>query len=290
MGHPRIWGEALAKEILSDIAENGSLSLAMLRRGLQYQLLWTWARNANVAKAKGEPCAYMVMGWPDAEVDAQPQYFSDCLQNALRIFRLTISQAAMATAHKGTPRRLFTNDGKPVYELDLLMIAKFGGDGPEQIAEAKAMGFEDFPYKHDSRGSRVQVVVFDPVPATMKVAALKAAQPQVWNVPELRDVRVDGSIQTSVSRIKPPPNEQIMERMPSPMRDQMESHLRQIGYDPTTGKAAPRDNARPDYKITPPQAANAAAIPRKPTTTTGRSDKDDGIGRGEIPPGGVKMC
>lgn len=190
----------IGKQICTFIADYSNITAAAKAIGCGETQIWAWARIAAADKKNGRDSKYMVRGWPDA---GDEMFLSDAIAAARRVFTLSADLKMRQQIIEGTRRAVLDKDGNPAFELDLAALAEYGGFTEEARKLAAIDQVFDYPYRHqmnaEGKPERIPVYVMDPVPATLKIAGMRAMVPGIWNVPERREV--DTSINATVRQI-----------------------------------------------------------------------------------------
>jgi len=153
-----------------------------LAYGSRSKIAWCHFRNAKRDREAGMDMMespYHLENWPE---EGEHHWLDHAYQMAVQIAKLDFHHEVLAEIRQST--RPVLTDGGVMYEKDPFLLAKF-----KDAEEAAIFGYDDWPYKHDASGARVELRVRDRTSAALTIAALKAEYGDKWNVPEKIDVK-----------------------------------------------------------------------------------------------------
>lgn len=242
-------------KLIDAISEGKSVAQATaLAYGTRSKQAWVHFRNARKDRNAGIDMLaspYHLENWPE---DGEHHWLDHAYDMAVQIAKLDFHHEVLAEIRQST--RPVLNDSGVVYEKDPFLLAKF-----KDAEEAAFFGYDDWPYKHDEHGARIELRVRDRTSAALTIAALKAEYGEKWNVPEKIDVKKK-SIKAVLTI-----GERKMEKPQSPLEQDLRSRLAAIraakeGERVTKPNAPiPRfaaDPSDPPEKISSPMSDDAA--------------------------------
>lgn len=289
-------------KLIDEIASGKSVAQASaLAYGSRSKVAWVHFRNARRDRNAGMDMMaspYHLENWPD---EGEHHWLDHAYEMAVQIAKLDFHHEVLAEIRQST--RPVLADGGVMYEKDPWLLAKF-----KDAEEAEFFGYEDWPYKHDEHGARIELRVRDRTSAALTIAGLKAEYGERWNVPEKIDVKKK-TIKAVLTL-----GENKQPQQPSNMRMTMQEKLDYIRANPNRPSAKPSgpvdlgnggrgagdppenvsnrlgdDSARtlppePPCALPPPQPVISYA--RRPNNNLDRQDAPD---KGAAPPGGFKV-
>jgi len=218
-----------------------------------------------------------------------------------------LGEATMRTqAFNGIEEKIFTPDGRPVWKED----EKYLHRSDDYIRQAEGLGdWEDvtwFRYAHTPDGKPVQATRVVQIPAQLRRSVLAASHPDYR---ESLDVNVEhsGTVQvvSPIAKLASEPRKDVAElrRILAMSPEERRALLGASKYPKNASgtvmnanTGAPRGNDNmPDHELD----RRAALPPPKPPTPqpsyakrkpSNSLDRGEGIGRGEPPPGGMKVA
>jgi hypothetical protein len=294
------YSPAIACTILDHLAHvDPNLQACARHFKLSHGLFWQWC-SASIEDEKafdrGEivESKYLLPEWQGRK----NIWFHTAYSHSRELFALMLDSVHKSQMLKGVPRQVFADGGKVAYEIDHKLLADFEGDADA----ASKLGVHDPFYRHAEDGSRIPMIVYDPLPASLQQHGLRVALPRLHNIATEENVNVNSTSRVLVIDDRPreqpltPLREDLLARyealklrktrpVPEGKVEILHSDDRVLGPE-RVALPAPRENPRA-YRVEPPkpkpQPSYARAQP--PQSVADYS----GVGHGTVLPGGHKV-
>ena len=288
--------------VLDRLVERPSITGAAAVIGASGKLLFCWMRNSYIDKQKFEVGEIVEskwrIRWPDE--DGEPEFFHDSVRLAQRLYAIEADAQNREMLVHGT-KRLVMNGPMPCFEVDDKALAEWGDDkeGAKRIG-----GYFDYPYLHNSDGSRIRLFATEHVPSQTRIHTLRAIAGGVYDLVDRQstEVQVGGGVLVLHGNAQ-------QKRPDTPIVRDMEAKLAEI-------RARGPQNPKPDAPVAigkpsdepkalpPPEPKTLADHPRVYTAPRPPEPKPQsyarpqppqsvadysGVGRGAPLPGGFKV-
>jgi len=305
-----LYSQDNAKKVLNRLVERPSVTGAAKLLGASSKLIWIWCRNSARDKANGVlDSKYIIHGWPDDDPDSvEDIWFHDAVELSRKMHALN-ADADTRELLAGQPRTVIEG-GRICFTPD----PKIAAHALEMDDDLWELTYGSRPradiFARDENGALIPLEVRDPVPAQLKIHAMKVLMPNLWNVPEKREI--DKRSQSSVLVLHG--DVQRPNKADSPLRADLETRLKAIRDNPDRPTARPtapveilgRATGDPPEKISMPSnegertladhpraylAPKPEPVRRPPPSYARPAHHLDNAGRGAgvPPPGGFRV-
>jgi hypothetical protein len=288
--------------LIDEIASGKSVSQASaLAYGSRSKVAWVHFRNAKRDREAGMDMMaspYHLENWPD---EGEHHWLDHAYQMAVQIAKLDFHHEVLAEIRQST--RPVLTDGGVMYEKDPFLLAKF-----KDAEEAAWFGYDDWPYRHDASGARIELRVRDRTSAALTIAALKAEYGERWAVPETINVNKKTIAVLTLGERK---TEKPQSALEQDLRSRLAAVLAAKEGERVTKPNAPiprftADTSDPPERLSTPHSDDASrplppepprALPppqpqvsyARPARPNNNLDRQDAPNHGAPPPGGFRV-